>query len=98
MVVSGPGVNAGDPILNNDLDDRARSLACLGAAIVRGASLRSLRWLSDRARRAGATGDEIIGTLLVVAPIVGTARLPEVAPKLAAAAGYDIETALEMLD
>ena len=41
------------------------------------------------------TVDEIVGTLIAVAPIVGTARVVSAAPELALALGYDIEAALE---
>ena len=39
--------------------------------------------------------EEILGTLLAVAPIVGSVRLARAAPELARAIGYDIDRALE---
>lgn len=84
--------------LGAEIDDRVRDLACLGAAFVLGAPSSLLKWLSDRARAHGATVDEIIGTLIVAAPMIGKARLVGVAPDLAMAIGYDIDRALETLD
>ena len=46
---------------------------------------------------AGATYDEIVGTLIAVMPIVGIARVVAAAPNLALAVGYDVE-ALEVHD
>ena len=39
--------------------------------------------------------DEIVGTLIAVAPTVGTARVVSAAPELALALGYDVEAAFE---
>jgi alkylhydroperoxidase/carboxymuconolactone decarboxylase family protein YurZ len=47
---------------------------------------------------AGATYDEIVGTLIAVMPIVGIARVVAAAPNLALALGYDVSEALEVLD
>ena len=47
---------------------------------------------------AGATYDEIVGTLIAVMPIVGIARVVAAAPNLALAVGYDVSEALEVHD
>ena len=39
--------------------------------------------------------DEIVGTLIAVAPVIGLARVVSDAPELALALGYDVEAALE---
>ena len=39
--------------------------------------------------------DEIVGTLIAVAPTVGIARVVSAAPELALALGYDVEAAFE---
>ena len=39
---------------------------------------------------AGASYDEIVGTLIAVIPIVGVARVVSAAPNLALALGYDV--------
>ncbi len=47
---------------------------------------------------AGASYDEIVGTLIAVMPIVGVARVVSAAPNLALALGYDVAEALELVD
>jgi 4-carboxymuconolactone decarboxylase len=47
---------------------------------------------------AGASYDEIVGTLIAVMPIVGVARVVSAAPKLGLALGYDVSAALELVD
>jgi alkylhydroperoxidase/carboxymuconolactone decarboxylase family protein YurZ len=47
---------------------------------------------------AGATGDEIVGTLIALAPTIGLARVVSAAPELALPIGYDIDSALESLN
>ena len=44
---------------------------------------------------AGATADDIVDTLIAVAPIAGGVRVVAAAPALALAIGYDIDAALE---
>ena len=44
---------------------------------------------------AGATADEIVGTLMAVAPITGVARTVAAAPEFGLALGYDVDAALE---
>jgi alkylhydroperoxidase/carboxymuconolactone decarboxylase family protein YurZ len=65
-------------------------LVRLGALLALGAATTSLRTTVERAKRAGATDDEIVGVLLAVAPAVGQARVVSTAPKLATAIGYEI--------
>ena len=47
---------------------------------------------------AGASYDEIVGTLIAVIPIVGVARVVSAAPNLGLALGYDVAEALELVD
>jgi alkylhydroperoxidase/carboxymuconolactone decarboxylase family protein YurZ len=47
---------------------------------------------------AGVTADEIVGALIVVAPLVGLARVTSAAPAIAAALGYDLDEAFERMD
>jgi hypothetical protein len=47
---------------------------------------------------AGAGIDEIVGTLIAVAPTVGLVRTVSAAPELALALDYDIDAALETTD
>ena len=66
-------------------------LVRLGALLALGAATTSLRAIVERAKRAGATDDEIVGVLIAVAPAVGQARVVSTAPKLATAIGYQLE-------
>ena len=52
----------------------------------------------EMALAAGASVDEIVGTLIAVAPDVGVVRTVSAAPELALALGYDVDAAFEMLD
>jgi alkylhydroperoxidase/carboxymuconolactone decarboxylase family protein YurZ len=49
----------------------------------------SYLWAVQWALAAGATTDEIVGTLLAVAPVAGVARVVAAAPEVALALGYD---------
>lgn len=90
-------------VLGLELEDLETS--CLDAktqALVRVASLVSLdaapvsyQWCVEAALAAGATPDEIVGTLLAVAPLAGIARVVSAAPEIALAVGYDVQAALE---
>jgi alkylhydroperoxidase/carboxymuconolactone decarboxylase family protein YurZ len=66
-------------------------LVRLGALLALGAATTSLRVIVERAKRAGASDDEIVGVLIAVAPAVGQARVVSTAPKLATAIGYQLE-------
>jgi 4-carboxymuconolactone decarboxylase len=77
------------------LDGRSIALLRLGAlAATDGADI---LWhhIVAQAFAAGVTSDEIVEALIALAPILGTARVITVAPKLSLAAGYDVESALE---
>lgn len=80
------------------LDGRTRALACLGAAISAQALTTNLNPLVDQAMAAGATEEDVVGTLLAIAPTIGTARVVVIAPQVAHAIGYDIDRALETPD
>ena len=77
------------------LDARTRALVCLGAVIVAGASAVTYQWATQVALDAGATDDEIVGTLAAVAPVSGLTRTVSAAPELAVTLGYDVDEALE---
>jgi alkylhydroperoxidase/carboxymuconolactone decarboxylase family protein YurZ len=80
------------------LDERTGALACLATLVAMHAGPSSYGRCVDRALAAGATVDDVIDTLKVVAPMVGLARLVTAAPGLALALGYDIDAALEAVD
>jgi len=71
------------------------ALVQLGALVAVDAAPPSYLEMIDTARRAGATTDEIVGTLIAVMPAVGVARVVSAAPKLGLAVGYDVAAALE---
>ena len=80
------------------LEEKAAALAGLAALVALRAAPHSYRRCVDRALGAGASVDDMIDTLKVVAPSVGLARVVSAAPGLALALGYDIDRALETLD
>ena len=73
----------------------AHALVRLGAALAIDAAPSWYRSNVDVAVLAGASVDEIVGTLIAIAPIVGLARVVSAAPQLALALGYDVDAALE---
>jgi alkylhydroperoxidase/carboxymuconolactone decarboxylase family protein YurZ len=77
------------------LDDRSRALVGLGALLATGGGEGTYRRGVADALDAGVTQDEIVDTLIAVAPIVGLARLVPATIDLASALGYDIDRALE---
>lgn len=80
------------------LDQKTEALVRLGAALALGAAVSSYHSNVDMALAAGADIDEIVGTLIAVAPTVGQVRTVSAAPELALALGYDIDAALESRD
>ena len=82
------GVDAG-------LDAKTRALLHLGAVIVVGASPVTYQWATNAALAAGATDEEVVGTLITVVPISGWASAVSAAPELAIALGYEVDEALE---
>lgn len=86
-----------DPGSGSALDPRTQALVRLSALVAIDAAPASYGWSVDAALAVGATVEEIVGTLIAVAPIVGIARVVAAAPSLAGALGYDIESQLERL-
>jgi 4-carboxymuconolactone decarboxylase len=84
-----------DTVEVSGLDQRTHALVRLGAALAVDAAPSSYQSTIDVALAAGATIDEIVGTLIAVAPTVGLARVVSAAPELALALGYDLEEAFE---
>ena len=84
-----------DTVEVSRLDKKTHALVRLGAAFAIDAAPSSYQSNIDLALAAGAQVDEIVGTLIAVAPTVGTARVVSAAPELALALGYDLEAAFE---
>ena len=81
------------------LDPKTHALVCLAAAFAIDSAPTSWSYGStvDQALAAGAELDEIVGTLVAVGPVLGLARVVSVAPELALALGYDLDTDFEGL-
>lgn len=80
------------------LDAKTYAFARLASLVALDAEPPSYMWAIDKARKAGATDDEIVGTLVAVMPALGSARVVCAAPKLGLALGYDVDEALEGRD
>jgi 4-carboxymuconolactone decarboxylase len=78
------------------LDPKSCALVRLGALVALDAAWVSYQWGVQWALAAGATTDEIVATLMAVAPVTGVARVVAAAPELALALGYDLEAAFEV--
>jgi 4-carboxymuconolactone decarboxylase len=77
------------------LDPRTEALIRLGALIALDAPPASFRCAVEEAERVGVRQEDLLATLMAVAGIVGTPRIVSAAPRIALAAGYDAEAALE---
>jgi hypothetical protein len=70
----------------------------MGAMIALGAAEPSYRQIVEAARVAGASTDEVVGTLVAVMTATGVPRVVAAAPAVGLAIGYDVHAALEELD
>ena len=84
-----------DTVGVSGLDQKTHALVRLAAGLAVDAAPSSYQSTIDLALAAGAGIDEIVGTLIAVAPTVGLARVVSAAPELALALGYDLDAALE---
>jgi len=80
------------------LSPKAQALVRLAALLALGAAPVSYQWGVDAALDADATTQEILGTMIAVAPISGIARVVQATPDVALQIGYDLDTAFEELD
>jgi alkylhydroperoxidase/carboxymuconolactone decarboxylase family protein YurZ len=83
------------PRVEDKLDEKTTALVRLGALVAMDAPEAAYGRVVRAALGAGITLDELVEVLTAVAPSVGVARIVAAAPKLASAAGYDIDAALE---
>ena len=81
---------AGTPALH----PKTAALLQLGASVATGAPV-CVEWSTGRALAAGATDEEIVSVLLVIAPVAGLGRVVCAAPHVATALGFDLEVALD---
>jgi alkylhydroperoxidase/carboxymuconolactone decarboxylase family protein YurZ len=80
------------------LDARSRALVRVSATVAVGSGQASYQHVVERALAAGATPDQIVGTLVAVMSLTGVPRAITGASKLALALGYDVDAALEGFD
>ena len=80
------------------IDVKSHALVRIAALIALDAAPPSYMSAVEAGLEAGASYDEIVGTLIAVIPIVGVTRVVSAAPKLALALGYDVAEALELVD
>jgi 4-carboxymuconolactone decarboxylase len=89
----------GGPALEvHHLDARTEALLRIGALIALDGPPSSYRAEVHAAQRAGARMDDLLAVLVAVAGTVGSPRVVSAAPRIALAAGYDVEAALERID
>jgi 4-carboxymuconolactone decarboxylase len=77
------------------LDPRTCALVRLGVLHAIGAAQGSVGCGVDASLAAGASVEEIVDTLIAVAPMIGLPRVVAAAPELALALGFDVDAALE---
>jgi 4-carboxymuconolactone decarboxylase len=87
-----------DTVEVSGLDAKTHALVRLGASLAIDAAPSSYQSAVEPALAAGASVDEIVGTLIAAAPRVGVARVVSAAPELALALGYDVDAAIETRD
>ena len=80
------------------IDPLSHALLRIAALIAIDAAPPSFMSAVEAGLDAGASYDEIVGTLIAVMPIVGVARVVSAAPNLGLALGYDVSAALELVD
>jgi 4-carboxymuconolactone decarboxylase len=78
------------------IDARSHALVRVAALIAMDAAPPSYMSAVEAGLRAGASHEEIVGTLIAVLPLVGVARVVAAAPNLGLALGYDVAEALEV--
>ena len=80
------------------LDSRTEALVQVGVLVAIDAPPSSFRTAIDAALMSGADVEDLLAVLVAVAGSVGSARVISAAPRIALAAGYDVEAALERLE
>ncbi len=77
------------------LDARTEALLRVAALVAVGAPTSSYRSAVSAAQITGARLDDLFAVLVAIADDVGSARLISAAPRIALAAGYDVDGELE---
>jgi 4-carboxymuconolactone decarboxylase len=95
----GAMANFGDrDVGRSPLDERTETLVQIAALVALDAQESSYAAAVESALLAGVTLDDLLATILGIAGSVGSARVVSAAPRIALAAGYDVDAALEQLD
>jgi len=76
------------------VEPRNAALVRLGALLALDCSPASLQRVSQEVELAGVGPDEIVRCLVSLVPTLGVARTSSVAPSLALAIGFDLDSAL----
>jgi alkylhydroperoxidase/carboxymuconolactone decarboxylase family protein YurZ len=77
------------------LTEPTGSLARIAALVALDAPPTAYRAAVEAARRTGAREEDLLALLASLVDVVGSARVISAAPRIALAAGYDVEAALE---
>lgn len=93
-----PNQPGGDPQCNGRTTDKLAYLAGIAVSVALNLGIEGYTDLNIGAQQAGVRDDEVLGTLIAIAPIVGIPRIVSAAPLIADALGYDIDAALEQLN
>jgi hypothetical protein len=78
-----------------DLDARTEALMRVAALVAVDAPTSAFRSAVCAAQMAGARLEDLFAVLVAISDDVGSARVIAAAPRIALAAGYDVEAALE---
>jgi alkylhydroperoxidase/carboxymuconolactone decarboxylase family protein YurZ len=71
-------------------DAKTAALVRLAGLVALDSAAASYHWSVTAALAAGASDDEVVGVLVALTPIVGTARVASAAPEVALAIGCDL--------
>ena len=91
-------LTAADSPADAALEQKTAALVCVAATIAVDAATASIQHAVELALSAGATKEEIVATLEMVTPIIGTPLVVSSASKIGLALGYDVDDALHELD
>ena len=84
--------------VESGLEPRVRALVQLGALVAVDAAPPSYMSVAEDSLAAGATYEELVGSLIALIPVVGVPRVVSAAPNLGLAIGYDVGEALEEVE
>jgi 4-carboxymuconolactone decarboxylase len=77
------------------LDDLTESLVRVAVLVPLDAPQSSYQEAVEAAMRAGASLEDLLATLVAIIEAVGVPRVVSAAPRIALAAGYDVDAAIE---